>query len=336
MKSPPVSACRPTARLGRLERVRLAADEPVALEVCYWSAEEYPALMNAPLDKVSLFSVLEHECGVELAYADEEIDATDADPRMAELLVLPRGTPLLPHAPAHLLFHRPRHRLRHRLLPLRPPHPPHPPLSLAPPVPPSATSVTHPPPRPSLEWISFGPLRRNRPPLDPSFAMPTALRKLFNDHADHVRGKVAGIYALLILINAAAWLWAVAAFHHFPVLLGTAFLAYSFGLRHAVDADHIAAIDNVTRKLMQEGKRPVAVGFMFSLGHSTIVIIGSLLIAAAALGLQQHIDHYRSIGGVIGTLRLRALSPCYCHRQHRHPALRLSHLHSRPPRRALR
>ena len=132
--------------------------------------------------------------------------------------------------------------------------------------------------------------------------MPSALRNLFNDHADHVRGKVAGIYALLILINAAAWLWAVAAFHHFPVLLGTAFLAYSFGLRHAVDADHIAAIDNVTRKLMQEGKRPVAVGFMFSLGHSTIVIFGSLLIAAAALRLQQHIDHYRNIGGVIGTL----------------------------------
>ncbi len=85
----------PTARLGRLERVRMAGDEPVALEVCYWSTEEYPALMNAALDKVSLFSVLEHECGVQLAYADEEIDATDADPRMAELLLLPKGTPLL-------------------------------------------------------------------------------------------------------------------------------------------------------------------------------------------------------------------------------------------------
>ena len=59
------------------------------------------------------------------------------------------------------------------------------------------------------------------------------------------------------------------AFRHYPLLLGTALLAYSFGLRHAVDADHIAAIDNVTRKLMQEGKRPVGVGFMFSLGHST-------------------------------------------------------------------
>jgi len=132
--------------------------------------------------------------------------------------------------------------------------------------------------------------------------MTPALKILFSDSADHVRGKVAGIYGLLLVFNVGAWLWAVAAFHRFPVLLGTAFLAYSFGLRHAVDADHIAAIDNVTRKLMQEGKRPVAVGFLFSLGHSTIVIVGSLLLAAAALGLQQHFDHFRSIGGVVGTL----------------------------------
>jgi high-affinity nickel-transport protein len=132
--------------------------------------------------------------------------------------------------------------------------------------------------------------------------MPAAFRQPFNDDAEHVRGKVAAIYVLLVAVNAGAWLWAMAAFHRFPVLLGTAFLAWSLGLRHAVDADHIAAIDNVTRKLMQEGKRPVAVGFMFSLGHSTIVILGSLAIAAVALGLQKHLDHYRAIGGVIGTL----------------------------------
>src|ERR1035438_3958285 len=110
------------------------------------------------------------------------------------------------------------------------------------------------------------------------------------------------IYALLAGFNLGAWIWALAAFHRYPVLLGTAFLAYSFGLRHAVDADHIAAIDNVTRKLMQEGKRPVAVGLMFSLGHSTIVIVGSLAIAATALALQHRIDAAREIGGVIGTL----------------------------------
>lgn len=85
----------PTSRLGRLERVRMAGDEPVALEVCYWPADEFPDLVHAPLDRTSLFSVLERECGVSMAYADEEIDATDADQRMAELLHIPRGAPLL-------------------------------------------------------------------------------------------------------------------------------------------------------------------------------------------------------------------------------------------------
>jgi high-affinity nickel-transport protein len=73
-------------------------------------------------------------------------------------------------------------------------------------------------------------------------------------------------------------------------------------LRHAVDADHIAAIDNVTRKLMQEGQQPVTVGLMFSLGHSTIVFIGSIVIACATLVPQQRVDALRSLGGMIGTL----------------------------------
>ena len=79
-------------------------------------------------------------------------------------------------------------------------------------------------------------------------------------------------------------------------------LAYTFGLRHAFDADHIAAIDNVTRKLMQEGKRPVAVGFFFSLGHSTIVVLLSIAIAVTATALQSRFDNFTSIGGVVGTL----------------------------------
>ena len=79
-------------------------------------------------------------------------------------------------------------------------------------------------------------------------------------------------------------------------------LAYSFGLRHAVDADHIAAIDNVTRKLMQDGKRPVAVGLMFSLGHSTVVVLGAAAIAEAALLLQHRFDTFRNLAGVAGTL----------------------------------
>lgn len=132
--------------------------------------------------------------------------------------------------------------------------------------------------------------------------MTGVLRRLFDDAPANLRSKIVGIYGILFAFNVAAWLWAIVAFRHFPLLLGTALLAYGFGLRHAVDADHIAAIDNVTRKLMQEGKRPVGVGFMFSLGHSTIVVLGSAAIAATALALQHRMDGARAVGGVVGTL----------------------------------
>ncbi len=128
------------------------------------------------------------------------------------------------------------------------------------------------------------------------------MRSLLNDAFGDVRARIFSIYGFLLVFNAGTWLWAMIVFRHYPVLLGTAFLAYSLGLRHAVDADHIAAIDNVTRKLMQEGKQPVTVGLMFSLGHSTIVFIGSIVIASAALVLQQRVDAFRSLGGMIGTL----------------------------------
>ena len=132
--------------------------------------------------------------------------------------------------------------------------------------------------------------------------MRPSMSALFDDAPENLRGKVMGIYALLLAFNLGAWVWAGIALHHYPVLLGTALLAYTFGLRHAVDADHIAAIDNVTRKLMQKGKRPVAVGLMFSLGHSTIVVLGAAAIAGAALALQHRMDEIRNIGGILGTL----------------------------------
>ncbi len=127
------------------------------------------------------------------------------------------------------------------------------------------------------------------------------LRTLFDDESPDILARVISIYGLLFGLNVAAWTWATIAFHNYPVLMGTALLAYGFGLRHAVDADHIAAIDNVTRKLMQEGKRPVAVGLMFSLGHSTIVLLGSAAIAATALTLQHRMEAARHIGGIVGT-----------------------------------
>ncbi|WP_159013967.1 HoxN/HupN/NixA family nickel/cobalt transporter [Acidisoma sp. S159] len=91
-------------------------------------------------------------------------------------------------------------------------------------------------------------------------------------------------------------------FRDHTVLLGTALLAYGFGLRHAVDADHIAAIDNVTRKLMQAGQRPVSVGLYFALGHATVVVLASAAIAGAATAFTRHFDRFQGLGGIIGTL----------------------------------
>ena len=88
-------AVTPNQRLVKVERLRHAANEPFALEVCYLSAEEFGGLISAPLGRGSLFSILERDFGVELAHADEEVDATAADTRIAELLSVPRGTPLL-------------------------------------------------------------------------------------------------------------------------------------------------------------------------------------------------------------------------------------------------
>jgi nickel/cobalt transporter (NiCoT) family protein len=105
----------------------------------------------------------------------------------------------------------------------------------------------------------------------------------------------------LLAFNAAAWLAAFVAFRSHPLLLGTALLAYTFGLRHAVDADHIAAIDSVTRKLMHAGTRPVTVGLAFSLGHSTIVFLLTAAIAVGASAVQRHIPFLRAGGNVVGT-----------------------------------
>jgi high-affinity nickel-transport protein len=127
------------------------------------------------------------------------------------------------------------------------------------------------------------------------------IRTLFNDGADNLRGRIIAIYAILIPANVLAWIWALIAFRDQPVLLGTALLAYTFGLRHAVDADHIAAIDNVTRKLMQSGKRPLSVGLFFSLGHSTVVVVASIFVALAVSALQDKFANFKEIGSLIGT-----------------------------------
>ena len=116
-----------------------------------------------------------------------------------------------------------------------------------------------------------------------------------------LRRRVTGIYATLAVLNVGAWIWAFVAFHGQPLLLSTGLLAYGFGLRHAVDADHIAAIDNVTRKLMQEGRRPVSVGFYFALGHSAVVLLVAAGVAATAAAMQGRLESWKGVGGIVST-----------------------------------
>lgn len=105
----------------------------------------------------------------------------------------------------------------------------------------------------------------------------------------------------LILANLLAWGWAWEVFGHSGTLMAASLLAWGFGLRHAVDADHIAAIDTVTRKMVQQGKRPFGVGAWFSLGHSSIVVLASAAIAATATAFQHHMSWFHETGSLIGT-----------------------------------
>src|SRR6266581_67879 len=113
--------------------------------------------------------------------------------------------------------------------------------------------------------------------------------------------RLGGFFGFVGLLHLLGWWFFLLYAHDFGrVYAGAGALAYSFGLRHAFDADHISAIDDTTRFLMQKGKRPLGVGFFFSLGHSTIVFGLSLAIAFAAEAVQRHLKTFQSIGGVIG------------------------------------
>jgi len=114
------------------------------------------------------------------------------------------------------------------------------------------------------------------------------------------KSSVTGLFTLLIILNIAAWAWALQASQGRPTWLGTALLAWVFGLRHAVDADHIAAIDNTVRKLMQHGERPVTTGLFFSLGHSTVVFGAVVLLVVTAAAMKDDLVAFRRYGGAIG------------------------------------
>lgn len=133
--------------------------------------------------------------------------------------------------------------------------------------------------------------------------MLTAFKRIFDDSSVFVKGKIIGMYVFLFAANIGGWIYAFAAFHKNPVFIGTALLAWGYGLRHAVDADHIAAIDNVTRKLMQQDKRPVTVGFFFSLGHSLVLIIGVAAIYYVKSNVSgDSFNNFNNASGLVGTV----------------------------------
>ena len=115
------------------------------------------------------------------------------------------------------------------------------------------------------------------------------------------RRQLAGFIGVIVALHAIGWglVWWWA--RPYPYLIGLAGLAYSFGLRHAFDADHIAAIDNTTRKLMTGGSRPLGVGFFFSLGHSTVVFLLTAAIASAAHLVTTELPRLREVGSLVGT-----------------------------------
>ena len=120
--------------------------------------------------------------------------------------------------------------------------------------------------------------------------------------------RAGGMAAAIVAFHVVGWgvfVLAILPQHYKALGIGVAVTAYTLGLRHAFDADHIAAIDNTTRKFMAEGKRPLSVGFWFSLGHSTVVVGLGIAISFAARAIfgSVHSAHsgLEQFGGVVGT-----------------------------------
>src|SRR5438105_1172667 len=112
--------------------------------------------------------------------------------------------------------------------------------------------------------------------------------------------RLGGFGAAILFLHVVGWGLLVLYAHHYPFLIGLGVIAYTFGLRHAFDADHIAAIDNTTRKFLQQGKRSLGTGFFFSLGHSTVVFALATGLAIATRAVASHWSSFQHYGGIIG------------------------------------
>ena len=132
---------------------------------------------------------------------------------------------------------------------------------------------------------------------DPTKTPPSPPQKT---NSTNLSCRIFIILSILVVINILLLLSLALISTTYPKFSSPGILAFTFGLRHAVDADHIAAIDNVSRKLISDGQQPLLVGFYFSIGHSTVV---TLLCAGVAFGskwLRTHLDNVKSIGAIVG------------------------------------
>jgi high-affinity nickel-transport protein len=112
--------------------------------------------------------------------------------------------------------------------------------------------------------------------------------------------RLAGFYGFIGALHALGWGLYLHYAGFFPQLVGLGFVAYMFGLRHAFDADHIAAVDDTVRLMLQKGREPLGVGFFFSLGHSTVVLGLAIAIAFAASAVKVQLPELKDLGTVIG------------------------------------
>lgn len=127
------------------------------------------------------------------------------------------------------------------------------------------------------------------------------LKRRWRSSSPALRKRIVLLFAFLLALHLFVFLVTIITLSSHKALLGLIIIAYSLGLRHAVDADHIAAIDNTTRKLMHDGRKPVTVGTFFSLGHASIVILLSLLLAFSSSFVKTHLPSFQSLGSLIGT-----------------------------------
>jgi high-affinity nickel-transport protein len=105
--------------------------------------------------------------------------------------------------------------------------------------------------------------------------------------------------AAIVLLHVVGWTLFLEYAHRYPPLAGAGLTAYLFGLRHAFDADHIAAIDNTTRKLLTQGRRPMGIGFFFSLGHASVVFGLVAALALATRAADTHVPAFQHYGGYV-------------------------------------